>query len=81
VADLVALVQQWHGEGRTVIAVLHDIEMVRKVFPNTLLMAREAIAWGETGGVLTADNLQRARLMTEAWDEHAPWHDRGSHHR
>jgi zinc/manganese transport system ATP-binding protein len=79
VADLIALVRRWHDEDRTVIAVLHDIEMVRKVFPTTLLMAREPIAWGDTDEALSAENLLRARRMTEAWDEHAPWHDRAGH--
>lgn len=76
VSDLIALVRRWHDEDRTVIAVLHDIEMVRRVFPTTLLMAREPIAWGDTAEALSAENLLRARRMTEAWDEHAPWHDR-----
>ncbi len=80
--DLVVLVQRWHAEGRTVIAVLHDIELVRDAFPETLLIAREPVAWGPTKDVLTAENLQTARRMTEAWDEHAPWHElngRGDH--
>lgn len=76
VGDLIALVRRWHDEDRTVIAVLHDIEMVRRVFPRTLLIAREPIAWGDTATALAAENLLKARRMTEAWDEHAPWHDR-----
>ena len=47
-ADLLALVRPWHDEGRTVVAVLHDMEMVRQAFPRTLLLAREPVAWGET---------------------------------
>ncbi|MEO6396306.1 MAG: ABC transporter ATP-binding protein, partial [Devosia sp.] len=74
VTDLVVLIQRWHGEGRTVIAVLHDLALVRRVFPQTLLLAREPIAWGSTSSVLTEDNLARASAMPEAWDEHAPWH-------
>jgi len=70
-ADLLALVQRWHGENRTVVAVLHDIETVKRAFPQTLLLAREAIAWGETGEVLTASNLLKARRMVEAFDSHA----------
>ncbi|SEG82992.1 zinc/manganese transport system ATP-binding protein [Bosea lathyri] len=70
-ADLLALVQRWHGESRTVVAVLHDIETVRRAFPQTLLLAREAVAWGETGEVLTAANLLKARRMVEAFDSHA----------
>jgi zinc/manganese transport system ATP-binding protein len=38
-----------------------------------LLLARERIAHGPTALVLSPDNLQRARLMAERWDEHAPW--------
>jgi len=82
VADLIALVQHWHSEQRTVIAVLHDVDMVRRVFPQTLLLAREPIAWGETGEALKAENLLKARCMTEAWDERAPWHEQaGQHHK
>lgn len=70
-ADLVALVRRWHGEGRTVIAVLHDLEMIRSQFPHTLLIAREPIAWGPTAAVLTPEHLLAARRMSEAGDPHA----------
>lgn len=59
--DLMGLVRRWHAEGRTVIAVLHDLDKVRDDFPTTLLLARTCIAWGETASLLTADNLTRAR--------------------
>jgi zinc/manganese transport system ATP-binding protein len=80
-ADLIALVQRWHGEKRTVVAVLHDIDMVRKVFPQALLMAREPVAWGDTAMALAPENLLKARRMVEAWDEHAAWHDTGHAHK
>ncbi|TAJ28008.1 zinc ABC transporter ATP-binding protein AztA [Bosea sp. (in: a-proteobacteria)] len=70
-ADLLALVQRWHGESRTVVAVLHDIETVRRAFPRTLLLAREAVAWGRTAEVLTPENLLEARRMVEAFDRQA----------
>lgn len=68
---LLALVQQWHAEGRTVIAVLHDDAQVLAHFGQTLLLAREQVAWGDTAQVLTPVNLQRARLLAEAWDDTA----------
>jgi zinc/manganese transport system ATP-binding protein len=71
VADLVALVSRWHGERRTVLAALHDMDLVSRHFPQTLLMAREPVAWGETGRVLTADNLTKAQRMCEAFEESA----------
>src|SRR5690348_7821792 len=70
-AELLALVQRWHREGRTVLAALHDVDLVRAAFPETLLLAREPVGWGPTGEVLTAENLNKARRMCEAFDEAA----------
>ncbi len=69
--DLLALAKRWHGEGRTVIAALHDMDLVRANFPETLLLAREPVAWGATADVLTAENLAEARRMCEAFDDSA----------
>lgn len=71
--DLLQIIGQWHREGRTVIAVLHDLQMVREHFHQTLLMARELIAWGPTQDVLVARLLQRAQGSSLAWQEAAPW--------
>ena len=71
VADLVALMQRWHGEQRTVLAAMHDLDLVKATFPQTLLLAREAVEWGPTRNVLTAANLLKARQMCEAFDETA----------
>jgi len=70
-ADLLALVRRWHDEGRTVLAALHDFDLVRTHFPETLLLARGPVAWGPTAQVLTAENLTEARRMCEAFDDTA----------
>ncbi len=70
-ADLLQLVKLWHVEGRTVLAALHDMELVRAHFPETLMLAREPVGWGPTAQVLTAENLLEARRMCEAFDEGA----------
>jgi len=70
-ADLLALVKRWHAERRTVLAALHDLDLVRANFPETLLLARGKVAWGATADVLTADNLLEARRMCEAFDDSA----------
>jgi zinc/manganese transport system ATP-binding protein len=70
-ADLLALVKRWHRERRTVLAALHDIDLVRANFPETLLLAREPVAWGATAEILTAENIDKARRMCEAFDESA----------
>ena len=77
--DLLALVRRWHGEGRTVVAALHDFAQIRTHFPTTLLLAREPVAWGPTARVLTPDNLARARSLSEAWDEDAAVCDGARH--
>ena len=51
---LLARVTRWHEEGRTVIAVLHDLDLVRTRFPATLVLARRCLAWGRTELALPA---------------------------
>ena len=64
VADLIALIERWHREGRTVLAALHDIEQVRAHFAHTLLLAREVVA-GHLGrgrdAVLRVDDVLHLR--------------------
>lgn len=67
--DLLDLVRRWHGEQRTIIAVLHDFDQVRANFPRALLLAREQIAWGATADAMSAVNLLRARAMAERWED------------
>ncbi|MBL8668369.1 MAG: ABC transporter ATP-binding protein [Rhodospirillales bacterium] len=70
-ADLLQLILRWHGERRTIVAALHDFDLVREHFPEALLLSREPIAWGRTAEVLTPANLLRARQLCESWDEAA----------
>jgi zinc/manganese transport system ATP-binding protein len=70
-ADLLELVQRWHSEKRTVLAAMHDLDVVKANFPETLLLAREPVAWGATAEVLTSENMLKARRMCEAFDEQA----------
>ncbi|ABI62108.2 Manganese transport system ATP-binding protein [Granulibacter bethesdensis CGDNIH1] len=62
-ADLLQLINVWHQEGRTVVAVLHDVEQIRRYFPQTLLLARQPIAWGKTQDVLSDANIRHARVL------------------
>ena len=49
---LLQQVMRWHQDGRTVIAVLHDLDMVRRWFPTTIVLARQCIARGPTEAAL-----------------------------
>ena len=73
VVDLIALIKRWHGEKRTIMVVVHDLNLVREHFPETLLLARQPVAWGETRETLRPENLLRARRFDEAWHDDAPW--------
>ncbi len=57
---LLQLLSHWHRQGTTIIAALHEQDIVRRWFPQTLLLAREMIAVGPTAEVLTPENWQRA---------------------
>jgi zinc/manganese transport system ATP-binding protein len=66
------LIARWRHEQRTVLAVLHDLELVRERFPNVLVLAREVVAWGTTEAILTPATLRAARAAAERWEEVAP---------
>jgi zinc/manganese transport system ATP-binding protein len=53
-STLLDLVARWHQDGRTVIAVLHDFDLVRARFPATLVLAQRCVAWGATDAALPA---------------------------
>ncbi len=71
VEDLLAVLAQWHAEGRTVLAALHDLEIVRARFPSAMLLARELLAHGASNEVATDANLERARQISIEFDEKA----------
>lgn len=71
--DLIHLILGWQREGKTILAVLHDMDQVKNYFPKTLLLSRQAIGFGETVQVLTKENLDRARELNEAFDEQAEY--------
>jgi len=72
-ADLLNVIHDWQADGRTVVAVLHDLGMVRAHFPDTLLIARELIGWDKTETVLTPENLARAQANSMVWHDTASW--------
>ena len=50
---------------------VHELDLVRRLCPQTLLLAREAVAWGPTGEVLTDERLGQASLLSEGWVQDA----------
>jgi len=66
-ALLMDMVRAWHEAGRTVIAVLHDLDLVRSRFPAAVLLAGRVLAWGPPAQALAEDRLQRARAAVASW--------------
>lgn len=60
--DLLTLLRGWQAQGKTVLAVLHDLAQVRQAFTQTLLLAGRVLAYGPTQSVLTPQNLLRLRM-------------------
>lgn len=75
--DLTEVIQKWQHAKRTVIMVSHDLNYVQEHCPSTLLLARECIGYGPTRKVVTAENLRRARQLSEAFDDQAQWCTQG----
>jgi zinc/manganese transport system ATP-binding protein len=69
---LATVLQQWQHQGKTIITVLHDFDIVREYFPTTLILARQAIAWGPTEDTLTRENLRQAKVCCVSWESCAP---------
>ena len=63
-----ALLCRLHGQGRTVIAVLHDLDLVRDHYPQCLLLSGSVVAWGDTAATLSEAHLKAARQrQAGAW--------------
>jgi len=57
---LISVIQECQQQGKTVIAVIHDLALVQRYFPTTLLVATNLIASGKTANVLTQKYLLQA---------------------
>ena len=46
--ELLAILHRWHADGKTIVTVLHDLDMVRAHFPDTLHLNDGHTTWGRT---------------------------------
>jgi zinc/manganese transport system ATP-binding protein len=51
---LMSVIHEWHAQGRTVIAVLHDMDLVRRHFRHTLLLTGQTASWDGDPGLQAA---------------------------
>ncbi len=64
IEELLKLIMQWHKQGKTILVVNHEMDLVKKYFPNTILLAKKLIAYDQTNKVITNDNIQKARSQS-----------------
>ena len=80
-ARLIRLLLKWHEEGRTVICVLHDLLMIRKYFPESMVLHGKCLGLGHTHDMFEQKLLSFDLDMAELFPAHeAPEHDEEQHH-
>ena len=52
IRTLLVVIRQLHLEGRTILAVLHDMEQVEKYFSHVLMLSAEGHRWGRSADIL-----------------------------
>ncbi|MGL4667114.1 MAG: metal ABC transporter ATP-binding protein [Saezia sp.] len=67
VTDLMCLLHYWHEQGKTVVVVLHDMELVRKQFPEIIVLGehKKIIGWGNTEQYYSLYHTSPTLLNTE----------------
>jgi ABC-type Mn2+/Zn2+ transport system ATPase subunit len=58
--DLLDLFQRWKHQGRTLLAVVHDLDLARRCFDQALLLKTRVIAAGDPATVLSEDSIRAA---------------------
>lgn len=69
--ELCELIQLWESAGKTVIVVLHDLNLACQYFTNTLILARDKIAFGRSSETVTRENLAQAESVSLGWESDA----------
>lgn len=56
---VVAAIERWRAEGRTVVMTTHDLDAARRDFDLVLCLNRRVVAFGSPADALTGDALER----------------------
>lgn len=70
---LLPLLAAWQQDGKTLVVVLHELDLVRQWFARTLLLSRHCVADGPTDEVMTDANWQRAAGLSAAVWQSSAW--------
>ena len=58
----VEILQEEKARGKTIIVVMHDLEVARQYFENVLVLSRRLIGWGPTAEILTHELWNEALI-------------------
>jgi ABC-type Mn2+/Zn2+ transport system ATPase subunit len=58
--ELAHILRGWQAQGRTVVAVVHELAQAREHFVNAVLLNTRLVAAGEIARVLTPENIDIA---------------------
>ena len=58
--ELTHILRAWEAQGRTVLAAVHDLELVRRTFTHGVLLDTSLVAAGDIAAVLSPENIDRA---------------------
>jgi len=75
-ARLIKLLLRWHGQGRTIVCVLHDLLLIHKYFPDSFVLAGKCMGRGHTHDLFEQKLLSFDLDMAEL---HDPEHAEGPH--
>lgn len=71
-SDLIKIIESWQQMGKTVLIVCHDLDLVESHFPETILLAQQVLAWGQTSNVLTSENMRLAKKIAATLESEHP---------
>ncbi len=70
--ELTHILRGWEEQGRTVLAAVHDLELARAAFGQTVLLDTTLVDAGPTAKVLCAENIDRAFRHGHCAHDHIP---------
>jgi zinc/manganese transport system ATP-binding protein len=82
-ARLIRILLKWHEEGRTVLCVLHDLLLIKKYFPESMILQGKCLGHGHTHRMfeqkLLSFDLDMAELHPVSAAPHAHQHAHDHH--
>jgi zinc/manganese transport system ATP-binding protein len=79
-ARLIRIILDWHAQGRTVICVMHDLMLIRKYFPESVVLAGRCIGRGHTHDMFRQKLLSFDLDMAELYPDGEVAPDRKDDH-